>query len=235
MGEWQRYLIPPDRTKLPAGSPIATEERPIADPDVASTYPIIFGLLDSKGETAAGTLEGMELLWNQRWDFGGYPRYNVTGEDNPPAPWPVASLLVARANFEAGNDARVWRVLHWLDGLNPHKSGSWFERCGQSITPPMPPVGILPWVWYEILAVCVWHLAGIRPETDDCLLKPRLLKGLDRLSTDVKVRGRRITLEVRRDARPSARVNGKTYQIIDGGVRIPHSVKGDLAVEIIVV
>jgi hypothetical protein len=231
-GEWHRYFIPPDRSKLPPGSPIATEGKPTADPDTITAYPIIYGLVDPRGDVAVKTLDLMEQIWNQQWDFGGYPRYNVTGEDNPPAPWPLASLLVARANLEAGNDDRVWRVLRWLADLNPQKSGSWFERVGQSITPPMPPVGIICWAWYEILALFIWHVAGVRPEVGHCLIKPKLLKGLDRLTVRVPLRGGEVRLKVDRGAGiPAATVNGKKYPVVDGAVILPYVPQGVFVVE----
>jgi hypothetical protein len=234
-GQWQRYFIPPDPSKHPPGSPMATEERPEADPDTITSYPIIYGLVDPRGEIAQKTLDSMEDIWNQEWDSGGYPRYNVTGEDNPPAPWPLASLLVARANAEAGNDERVWKVLRWLNELNPHGSGSWFERYGQSITPPMPPVGIICWAWYEVLSLLVWHVAGVRPETDHCTLRPRLLEGLDHLTAKFMLRGRELRLNVRSTSgEPLAKVNGKEVPLKNGVLKIPYPVKGNIDVEMLV-
>jgi hypothetical protein len=177
----------------------------------------------------------MEEIWDQRWTTGGYPRYNVTGEDNPPAPWPLASHLVARANAEAGNDERVWRVIRWLDSLHPLKSGSWFERCGQSITPPMPPVGIVCWTWYEVLALLIWHVAGVRPEVDHCLIRPKLLKGLDQVTLRVPLRGAQLRLNVRRGAGPAAaRVNGKEHPVADGALIVPFAPQGSMEIEMTV-
>ena len=92
---------------MPKGSPLALEERPSPEPDTTEVYPMLLGLADPAGPLAAGTLRWIEQLWNQRWDSGGYPRYNATSEDNPPASWPIASMLVARAYALAGDDAAV--------------------------------------------------------------------------------------------------------------------------------
>ena len=139
----------------------------------------------------------MDTIWNQRWEGGGYPRYNVTGEDNPPAPWPLASMLVARASAAAGEYARVWKILEWLDGV-AGLSGSWFERCAQSITPPMPPVGVVGWTWYEIINFCSHHIAGLRPDIDALVLKPRLPDRMDTLVATHLVRGSHVHLRVKR-------------------------------------
>ncbi|HMK38734.1 MAG TPA: hypothetical protein VK569_05295, partial [Bacteroidota bacterium] len=136
-GRWQKEAVPPDRGKLPAGSPIAVEEHSFLDPDTITVLPILFEMVPPGSPLASATLRWVDTLWNQRWEGGGYPRYNVSGEDNPPAPWPLASMLVARASAAAGEYDRLWRILEWLDGL-AGRSGSWFERCAQSITPPMP-------------------------------------------------------------------------------------------------
>jgi len=230
-GEWHRHFIPPDRTKLPAGSPIATLEKPTADPDTITTYPIIFGMVDPRGDLAARTLDWMEEIWNQNWTEGGYPRYNTTGEDNPPASWPLASLLVARANAEAGNDARVWKVLRWLEAMNPLKSWSWFERYGQSITPPMPPVSFINWVWYEILSLELRHMAGFRPELDRITIRPWLPAGVERCDARVTVRGRPLTLSVTHAAGPArARVNGLEQPMTDGTISIPYAASGETRV-----
>ncbi len=139
-GQWQRHFVPANRAGMPPGSPIATIEYPQCDPDSGTLYPIIYGFLDPHSETAKKTLAYMENLWNQRWDFGGYARYNTDSEPDPPGPWPIATLLVARAALEAGDHDRVWKALQWVAGIHGGRAGAWFERYGPSITPPAPPV-----------------------------------------------------------------------------------------------
>jgi hypothetical protein len=232
-GRWQRYLRPPDRGRLPPGSPIATEANPSTEPDTTTVLPILYEMIDPRSNLARKTLAWVEQLWNQQWATGGYPRYNVTGEDNPPAPWPIASMLVARAYAAAGDDSKVWRVLDWLHTIHGGASGSWFERYGPSITPPMPPVGVVGWIWYEIIGLWMHHVAGIRPEIDVLVVKPRLLSGLNDVSATALVRGTRIDLEVHRTSGISkATVDGKEFPMENGSLRITYVKKKERTVRI---
>jgi GH15 family glucan-1,4-alpha-glucosidase len=225
-GEWQRVAIPPRRSALPPGSPIATEEEPSLEPDAITVLPIVYEMIDPASALSKETLRWVESLWNQKWSSGGYPRYNVTSEDNPPAPWPIPSMIIARANAAAGEDERVWRVLDWLYGV-AGTSGSWFERYGQSITPPMPPVGVVGWIWYEVVALCSYHLAGFRPELDLLTVRPGLLKEMNEVHTSHVVRGSRVELTIRREGgRQRARVNGKEAEVSDGKLKLTYPRKG---------
>ena len=229
-GWWQKEAVPPDRGKLPAGSPIAIEEHSLLDPDTITVLPILFEMIPPDSPLCSETLRWVDRIWNQRWEGGGFPRYNVTGEDNPPAPWPLASMLVARASAAAGEYDRVWRVLEWLDRV-AGRSGSWFERCAQSITPPMPPVGVVGWTWYEIINLCSHHVAGFRPDIDALTVKPRLPDRIDTLTAVHAVRGARVHLSVHRgsgkgSAAPNATANGKDVPVEQGAVRIPYPRRG---------
>ncbi|HTY58073.1 MAG TPA: hypothetical protein VMF59_04615, partial [Bacteroidota bacterium] len=222
-GKWQKEAVPPDRRKLPPGSPIAVEEHPMLDPDTITMLPILLEQIPQGSPLAGETLRFIDTIWNQRWETGGYPRYNVTGEDNPPAAWPLASMLVARASAAAGEYARVWKILEWLDRV-AGRSGSWFERCAQSITPPMPPVGVVGWTWYEVINLCSHHVAGFRPGIDALVLKPRLPDRIDALDSTHTVRGSVVRLAVRRggSGKPRAIVNGKDVPVSEGAIRIPY-------------
>jgi hypothetical protein len=225
-GEWQQFTIPPDRKRVPPGSQLALNEKPSLEPDTIEIYPIIYEFIDPKGDLARRTLDWVDQIWNDKWKTGGYPRYNSTGEDNPPAAWPLASMLVARAHARAGNDDKVWRVLNWLCEIEGGKSGGWFERCGQSITPPMPPVCVVNWVWYEILSLFVIGVVGIQPRIEMLTVKPHLLKGIDEIRSQFTVRGSCIELVVRRSKeKSSASVDGKEMPLKDGVLSIPYPVK----------
>jgi cellobiose phosphorylase len=99
----------------------------------------------------------------------------------------------------------------------------------------MPPVGIICWAWYEVLSLLVWHVAGVRPETDHCILRPRLLEGLDHLKAKFMLRGRELRLNVQRTSgEPQAKVNGKEVPLKDGVLKIPYPAKGNIEVEMTV-
>lgn len=231
-GRWQRYTVPPDQKRMPPGSPLGTEPQPSLEPDAVEAVPIIFEAVDPKSDLAIDTLKWIEQLWNQRWEGGGYPRYDATSEDNPPAPWPIASMLIARAYAAAGDDEKVWRVLNWLNSIHGGNAGAWFERYGQSITPPMPPVSIIGWMWYELIALCVHHIAGVRPELSQLVIRPHLLKGLDELHTTQTIRGLKLDLTVwRTQDKNVAIVNGKELAVKDGVLSIPYPSKGTIKID----
>jgi hypothetical protein len=231
-GEWQKQSIPPDRRAMPPGSPLAMDENPALDPDTVVAFPIIYGMIDPKSELSLKTLEWVDTLWSQQWDGGGYSRYNTHSEPDPPAPWPFNSVMVARAHAEAGNDVKVWRVLHWLTSLPTGKSGSWFEHLGPSITPPAPPVGIVGWIWYEIMALFVHQIVGLRPELDRLVVRPRLIQGLDDLRSTHIIRNMKVSVHIWRSKESTfARVNGKEMVLKDGAISIPYPSKGTLAID----
>ena len=225
-GRWQRYFIPADRAAMPPGSPIATVEKPEADPDSGSLYPIIYGYVDPRGGTAKQTLAYMDGLWNQRWEFGGYARYNTDSEPDPPGPWPIATILVARAALEAGDYDRVWRALKWVAGIHGGNSGGWFERYGPSITPPAPPVSVVGWAWAEIVLFMIHHMMGFRPDLDGITVQPKLLPGVNTMNTAFTIRGGQVDVGIQRGSAEGATLDGKPLTMSNGTVKVPHPKKG---------
>jgi len=226
-GEWQRTMVPPDPSRMPPGSPMALNAKPACEPDLGSVIPVMYGFVEPESAVALGTLRDCETLWSQAWDFGGYPRYNTESEPDPPAPWPLATLFMARAYAEAGNWPKFRRCMTWVRTIHGGLSGGWFERYGPSITPPAPPVCVIGWTWAEITSLIVHHLAGVRPGLASLALRPRLPEGVDHLSGSFLVRGRSCTLSVRRTTKSaSAAVNGRSVPVSQGSIAIPY---GDLA------
>ena len=221
-GTVQRTFDPPNRAALPPGMPLATERESLCNPDTSCVLPILHGIVDPQGPVARATLEAMETLWNQRWSGGGYGRYHVTSEPDSPGPWPLASMFVARANLEAGNHERVWRVLRWLAAVQGGQGGAWWEFYGARTTPPLPPVGLVVWTWAEIVLFFVHHLLGVRPQSRELVLAPHLLSGLDRIRAVVPIRGAPTTLVVQRTTgEPRAVVDGREFPASAGVFRLP--------------
>lgn len=225
-GAWQRYMIPTNRAAAPPGSPIGTLEKPEADPDSGSLYPIIYEYIDPQSETARGTLAYMDALWNQRWDFGGYARYNTDSEPDPPGPWPIATMLVARTALEAGDHDRVWRALRWVAGIHGGHAGAWFERYGPSITPPAPPVSVVGWIWAEIVMFMLHHMMGFRPDLDGISIRPKLLTGVNTMHMNFTIRGGSVDVRIQRGSAAEARLNGNVVAMSAGAVTIPYPGKG---------
>lgn len=231
-GKWQQYAIPPNRKNMPPGSPIATEERPSCDPDTCEVQPIVYGIVDPSSNLAHKTLEWVDSLWNQRWTFGGYSRYDVSSEPDPPAPWPVASLFLARAYAEARNSEKVWRIVNWLNSINGGKSGGFFERYGPGITPPAPPVGIVGWAWSEIVSLICENIMGVRPGLDKLVLRPNLIEGLNEMRGEFRIRGINTHVVLKRTSEPPfAIVNGKMVVMQNGTLTMKYPSGDSLKIE----
>ena len=220
-GRWQQYAIPPQRASMPAGSPMALNDKPEPDPDSANVYPIIFNYVDPRGDVARKTMEWMDMLWNQQWLCGGYSRYNTTSEPDPPAPWPIASLFIARAAVEMGDDDRAWRAIDWVASIHGGKSGGWFERYGPSITPPAPPVSVVGWGWAEVVLLTTQHIMGFRADLNAITIRPRLIRGLDHLHSTFVIRGATVDVSIRRGTPPSAALNGTPAAVNNGALTFP--------------
>jgi hypothetical protein len=223
-GAWQRTIhLDPD-LGLPRGIPLLEEGSHFLDPDTSSVLPVAQGFIPPRGELARNTLAGVEELWNQRWEGGGYGRYHTSSEPDSPGAWPFASLFVARAYTEAGEDAQVWRILDWLLQTGGGRAGSWFENDGPRIAPPYPQVGITPWTWAEVITLCVHHILGVRPDHQGITLRPHLLEGLTEMEATLRVRSHQLHLVVRRAPSPETRggvVDGTRFPWEENGVRLP--------------
>ncbi len=200
-GEICRKIQPLPGALLPDGSPLGAPGDHLIDPDTTAALPLAFGIIPGSSDLAAGTLDGLEALWNQAWKGGGYGRYHSSSEPDAWGPWPFPSLIVARACMEARRFERVWDILRWLDTMPGSLSGTWFEFYGESHSPPFAQIGLTPWTWSEMLMLLVTHVLGIRPGHDTLRIRPILLPGLDRIQGTFPLR--RGSLEImigRRDA-----------------------------------
>ncbi len=222
-GQWQRYFIPPDRRRMPPNSPIAVEDKPSSESDTSEVLPIIYGFVDADSQISLKTLEWVEKLFNQRWSYGGYERYDSSSEPQPPGPWPFASLFVARACMETKNYDKVWRVLNWLYSINGGKSGGWFEYYSvEQLTPPLPPVGIIGWTWAEMIALFIYHILGFRPEMENLTIKPNLISDVDSIHSTIRVRNTFVDLDIERGEKTVAFVDGEEVNLKNGQLIVPY-------------
>jgi len=195
-GRVQETITAQPSCGLPAGAPLMRPGPHRLNPDTVAALPMAFGTVAPDSPVARRTFRQLELLWNQAGNGGGYGRYDVTSEPDSPGGWPFASLFVARAAVEAGDDAKVWRVLRWLDSVPGAKAGTWFEFYGERISPPSPQVGIVVWNWAELIILIVRHILGIQPGEDGVRVRPRLLAGLPAGDATFVIRGKRRRLRV---------------------------------------
>ena len=231
-GEVQRTLEPLNRKAMPPGMPLNIEKVSFCEPDSASVYPIIFEMVDPSGSLAGKTMESMEELWNQRWDIGGYGRYHVTSEPDSPGAWPIATMFIMRAYQETGNHEKVRRALDWMSTVQGGKAGAWQEFYGRRPVLALPPVGILPWTWAELVLFFVHHVAGIRPSAEKLRIRPRLIAGMNEIQGDAMIHGRKVHVVIRRDpAKQFAIVEGTTVPLKQGSMELDFPNK-DISVEI---
>lgn len=213
-GRVQETIQPQPSAQVPTAAPLGGAGPHYLNPDAASVLPIALGLIPPRSALARRTLRTVEQLWNQAWKTGGYGRYHLGSEPDAPGAWPFASMFVARAAAEAGQDAKVWRVLRWLDTLSGARAGTWFEFYGPRLAPPYPQVGIVVWNWAELIVLYVHNLLGVRVGLDDLQITPHLPKGVRHAQADLRVRGRKLRLVIRQGARGEAmliRVNGRAW------------------------
>ncbi|MFO7693579.1 MAG: hypothetical protein R6V57_10885, partial [Vicinamibacterales bacterium] len=199
-GSVQESITARPESGLPPGVPLAADRPHLLNPDTCCVLPIAFGMIEPGSPVSLATLAGVESLWNQEWDSGGYGRYHVSSEPDSPGAWPFASVFVARACVEAGDSAGAWRTLRWLASPAGGAAGAWFEFNGPRMAPPFPQVGIVPWTWAELVLLFVHHVLGVRPERDGVRVTPRLLAGMQGADARIPVRDGWLQLELRADA-----------------------------------
>ena len=226
-GRWQRYMIPANRATMPPGPRWHSTTNRNVNPTVRMSIQSSTNMSIPKGKLRAIPSNGWMFCGTSSGIFGGYSRYNTTSEPDLPGPWPIASLLIARAAVEMGDDDRAWRAIDWVATIHGGKSGGWFERYAPSITPPAPPVSVVGWAWAETVLLMVHHLMGFRPGLDGIVVRPRLIRGVDHLHTTLKIRGAIVDVTVNRSAAPRATVNGVEKEVKNGAMALAHPKKGN--------
>ncbi|NOY60002.1 MAG: hypothetical protein GXO75_13885, partial [Calditrichaeota bacterium] len=226
-GEEQEELFPSPGSILPPGVPLTNDIKHFLNPDSSTALPIVLDFVDPKSKLAKNTLAELEKLWNMNWSFGGYSRYNISSEPDSPGPWPLASLLISQAYFEAGDDEKVWRVLDWLNSIPGSNSGAWFEFYGSRPIPPCPQTGVIPWVWAEVIKFFIHHLLGIRPQWETINIRPRLLMGMEKMEAVVRIRSIKLHLCIQKAAKGAQKgysINNQ-FTALDGDeIQIKHPI-----------
>lgn len=158
---------------VPSGLPLGSEGEHLLEPDVTQLFPILLGIVDASSEVAQNTLKLVGTLWSQAWDGGGIGRYDISGEPDSPGPWSLATILYAQAALRCGDDVSFLKAVSWLE-QKAGDGGAWIEFYGVRPTPPLPPVGILPWSWAEWSILVVRDVLGARVVDDELICSPRL-------------------------------------------------------------
>jgi hypothetical protein len=197
-GAVQQELLVQEHPAIPPEVPLRTESRHWLEPDATCALPIVWGVVEPDSELAQRTLDRLELLWNQRWEGGGYGRYHVSSESDSPGAYPLASLWIARAALRARREQVLWRVLEWLGGLPQARSGAWFAVYGWRPVPPCPQVGILAGNWSELVQLVVCDLLGIHADPQGVWVKPLLPRPLEWLRATLRWHDRQLDILLER-------------------------------------
>ena len=91
-------LLPEHSSSAAPGSPLATEEKSLVEPDTSEVFAIIHEMIDPSGSIAQATLQWIEGLWNQRWEGGGL-KWLWKSENGSPAIRPGMPLSPSERTF----------------------------------------------------------------------------------------------------------------------------------------
>ncbi|MBN2244331.1 MAG: hypothetical protein JW755_00650 [Candidatus Aminicenantes bacterium] len=199
-GKVQEQIQPLPTANLPPGLPLTSPTDHFLNPDTSVVLPIAMNFISPDSKLAAETLASCEVLWEQDWEGGGHGRYHFTSEADSPGAWPIASLFLARAWAEAGDQDKVIRIMEWLNTIPGAVSGAWFEFYGNRLSPPYPQVGILPWTWAEMLLLLISHFIGLNLKENSILIKPFFPQGVDHMQGIILIRGKRVTLTLEKSS-----------------------------------
>ncbi|MCL5020409.1 MAG: hypothetical protein M1339_01840 [Bacteroidetes bacterium] len=169
----------------------------------------------------------LQSLWDLRWSFGGYDRYNTSSEPDQPGPWSFATCFILRAQQASGMYERSRKTLDWLYHVQGGHTGAYFEEIPlnrhQEFTD-----GILPWPSGEVALFVIKYWLGFGFENGRVLIKPNLYPGTGRVQADLRFRNSRIKLTIEGYGRAKyAVVNGKTLlPRKDGSLLLPAGFSG---------
>ncbi len=209
------------------GSPALTESLKRIEPDASMALPISMKIINPKSALAKNTLNELESLWNSRWSFGGYDRYNTSSQPDQPGPWSFATGFLLNAQQEAGMYKRSRRTLEWLHRVQGGKTGAYFEEI-PVIRSQEFSAGLVPWASAEVALFTVRHWLGISFSNRQMVIKPNLYPGTKGVEANLRYRSSRIHLKIDGSGPVTlAIVNGKTVKPAnDGSVRLPDTFKG---------
>lgn len=178
-------------------SPALTESMQRLMPDASMALPIDLGIINPKSDLARNTLNELQSLWDARWSFGGYDRYNTSSQPDQPGPWSFATCFILRAQQAAGMYERSRNTLNWLYNVQGGHTGAYFEEIPlnrhQEFTD-----GILPWSSAEVALFVVRSWLGVGFADGRVAIKPNLYPGTGRVEADLRYKKSKIRLVIER-------------------------------------
>lgn len=203
-----------------AGSPAVVEQVIRLMPDATLALPIFLRIIDPNSQLAKNTLLELEKLWNRRWTFGGYDRYNTSSQGDQPGPWTFATTFIMQAQHAAGTFDKSRNSLNWLYTQEGGSTGAWHEEIPIIETHRS---GLLPWTSAEISYFIVHDILGFQFKGEQLFVKPALYEQTASVKAKLRYRKGWIDLTITGTGKTlQAVVNGaKIKPEKDGSIRIP--------------
>ncbi len=176
-------------------SPALTESLQRLLPDASMTLPINLGLVNPKSELARNTLDNLQALWDFRWSFGGYDRYNTSSEPDQPGPWSFATGFMVRAQQAAGMYDRSRKTLDWLYNVQGGHTVAYFDEIPLNRHQEFHD-GILPWPSAEVALFVVNSWLGVHFANGRVVIKPNLYPGTRNVEAKLRYRDGFINLKI---------------------------------------
>jgi hypothetical protein len=190
-------------------APAGTEYYHRLNPDATYALPVLLGIIDPHSELAKKSLDKLEMIWNARWNMGGYERYHSSSQLDQPGPWTFGTAFIARAQLEAGMFERSRRSLQWLYDIQGGNAGAWFEEMPLNRN-QISSCGIVPWTSAEVTSFVISQWLGIKVSGDHLIIKPNLYPGTVSVSSDLRFRSGRLKILIdNRGKRLVINVNGE--------------------------
>ncbi len=190
-------------------APVPTEYYHRLNPDATYAIPVLLGIIDPLSDLARLSLDKLELIWNSRWNMGGYERYHSSSQEDQPGPWTFGTAFIARAQHDAGFKDRSRRSLEWLYTIQGGNSGAWFEEIPINRS-QVRSCGIVPWTSAEVTSFVVRHWLGVKIIGDELIIKPNLYSNTQNVSTDLRFRQERLKIQIDCNGKKQVlKVNGK--------------------------
>lgn len=156
------------------------------EPDHSEVYPIALGMIDPQSALAQRTLRRMEQLWNQEWDFGGYPLQHAGSEPTKLGAHTLPWQVITQAALLAREVETVRRNLDYFLKTPEGRGYTWWEY--RDADPALQiDHGITPWFIYaEPLTFFIHDLLGYRPGVQEITLWPHLLPEMEEVQARVR-------------------------------------------------
>lgn len=156
------------------------------EPDPGEAWPIARGMVDPESELARRTLARMETMWNEEWDFGGYPFHRSESEPILLGAWPMTLYVITQAATEARQYDIVRRNIDFMLTTKEGRGYTWWEYRDAYPDQQVDYGFDVNFAYGDPVLLFVHHIIGYRPDVDNLILFPHLLPELEEVSARLR-------------------------------------------------